>query len=441
MFRRIVNFFGGLKKPRTIEEYKEEYIEALENGIEEEDIENDIEEIANTIIAAHSQSVDINIRIKDTQTSLMFNKLEKAKEIDPIILTMLADDSIRSVEKLKYINKFDDISRQGANMMEKSRDWVYERTINYYTLLLDDSIERRHFETILLCSHRVLSKTDFLDAEKRQTIINYFEDLLDNAATPHNTKAEIADLFTKLRDERLVELGRRWIQILGTRNNVQGQKTMRANIYVHGQNVHSTGIESSAIKTLLNFGQSSVGITPYEAIKQIRRKYNRNINISKSLDRILIDTAQFSANNMRLRDVLNHVWSRIQKHPERDELYKRLGQELEDSAGVCSTGYLTRLVNVLATYDNDVVIAFSYADEIYASLRTRILALAEKEPPSVMDGLCLTDDPADAIEFINRIRENLKRELQIEYRDAISSGKLGNFNSVFDESLRKFFTV
>jgi hypothetical protein len=436
MFRRIVNFFGGLKNPLTVEDIEN----GLENGLEEGYSEYDIEEIAKNIIASHSQEqrIDINTCIKDTQTALMFNKLEKAKEIDPIILTMLADESINSVEKLKYINKFDDISRQGANMMEKSREWVYERIITYYELLLDDSIERRHFESVLLCSHRVL-KSNFIEPIKRQIIINYFEDLLNNGATPHNTKAEIADLFTKLRDERLVELGRRWIQILGTRNG-QGRKTMLANIYVHGQNVHSTGIESSAMKTLLNFGQSSVDITPYEAIKQIRRKYSMNINVSKSLDRILIDTAQFSANNMRLRDVLNHVWSRIQKHPEQDELYKRLGQELEDSTGVCSTGYLTRLVNVLATYDKDVVIAFSYADEIYASLRSRILALAEKELPSVMDGLCLTYDPKDAIEFIARIRENLRRELQIEYRDVISSGKLENFNTVFDESLHKFFT-
>ena len=403
MFQRIVNFLS--RDNPIIEENDEDII------IEEKPF--------------------ISVCIKDIKRLLMFNRLQEAQKTNTIILKMIEEPLLASHQKLTYINEFDDINNQGANMLEKSRDWVHERTIAYYTMLLDDSIERRHFETILLCSRRVLN-CDFITPEKRQIIVNYFEDLLDNRTTNNNIKAEIADLFIKLKDQRLAELGRRWIQIIGNTPN----KTNPANIYSHSQNVHSTGIESSAIKTLLNFGQSSVNITPYEAIQQIRKKYKGNTNIGKSLDRILIDTTQFSCNNMRLRDILNHVWNRIQKHPERAELYRRLGQELEDSTGVCSTGYLTRLVNVLATYDKDVVIAFSYEDEIYASLRTRILALAEKEPDSVMDGLCLTDDPKDAIEFIQRVKDSIKRELKIEYKDVV----IDDFDMIFEKALAKFFS-
>ena len=144
---------------------------------------------------------------------------------------------------------------------------------------------------------------------------------------------------------------------------------------------------------------------------------------------------------MKLRDILNHVWDRIKKHPKKHDLYIRLCQELQDSEGVCSTGYLTRLVNILATYDDDVVISFSYEDEIYASVRTRIISLAEKEPSSVMDGLCLIiDDPKDAIEFISRIKEDLKRSLKLEYKDVISSGQMYNFETLFRTALKKFFS-
>ena len=410
---RFKNFFFPRKQPLGL-------------GFEEDE-----DDIAREIIDNFNVN-DIEHLIVDAEKSFIHNRIIDGQIIDTHMLNMIENDTILCRKKLEYVNRFDDINRQGANMMERSREWVWQKTLNYYSLLLDKSIEIREFETILLCSHRVLN---LLEPVKYEIIVNYFQDLLLNNQTGNNIKAEIADLFIKSRDEILVTIGRNWINFLGRDNAIGGFTP--SNIYSHAQNVHSSGIESSVLKTLLNFGQKSVKITPYEAIQQIRKKYNGNINIEKSLDRIFIDTAQFSSNYMKLRDVLNHVWDRIQKHTERVELYKRLGQELEDATGVCSTGYLTRIINVLATYDNDVVIAISYGDEIYASLRTRILALAEREPESVMDGLCLTSDPKDAIDFINRIREDLKTELEIEYKDV----KIDNFDKVFEESLNQFFKI
>lgn len=45
--------------------------------------------------------------------------------------------------------------------------------------------------------------------------------------------------------------------------------------------------------------------------------------------------------------VFDHVWSYIQRHKDKDELVKRLREEVIDSRGMCSNGKITRLVNSL----------------------------------------------------------------------------------------------
>jgi len=54
---------------------------------------------------------------------------------------------------------------------------------------------------------------------------------------------------------------------------------------------------------------------------------------------------------VRYSDVMDRVWAYIRGHLFREELVKRLQEELTDSMNVCANGKLARLLNVLQGYD------------------------------------------------------------------------------------------
>lgn len=66
--------------------------------------------------------------------------------------------------------------------------------------------------------------------------------------------------------------------------------------------------------------------------------------------------------------VFEKVYNRIMRHPDKPQLLRRLEQEILDSNGMCFTGCITRLVNVLVGYYDDIHIAISDASQINARI-------------------------------------------------------------------------
>ena len=97
-----------------------------------------------------------------------------------------------------------------------------------------------------------------------------------------------------------------------------------------------------------------------------------------------MDRTLYSKFNITLSGVLIKIWSYILEHKYKEELTKRLIQELSDSAGTCSSGYLSRLVNVLSGYDDNFRIRISWEDQIVANFSGRLNARVRKitEPDS-----------------------------------------------------------
>jgi hypothetical protein len=79
--------------------------------------------------------------------------------------------------------------------------------------------------------------------------------------------------------------------------------------------------------------------------------------------------------------VLDHVWGTVRAHEHKAELERRFVQEIRDGRGMCHTGKMTRLVNVLAGFD-DAVGDLMPPAELFRN-RIALLAtrpLAEREP-------------------------------------------------------------
>lgn len=167
------------------------------------------------------------------------------------------------------------------------------------------------------------------------------------------------------------------------------------NIYTNAQNVHNVSIAKSAITsleylhTIESKDKEGNELTIKEVISIIKKmlknekvlKTHKKLltpeNIKKiisSLGRVILDRATYSRFNINLANILLKVWCFIDKQEDnKEELIKRLFEELVDMCGTCSSGYAERLVNVMSGY-TDVGISMSFEDQVIANLSGRLNA-------------------------------------------------------------------
>jgi hypothetical protein len=159
-------------------------------------------------------------------------------------------------------------------------------------------------------------------------------------------------------------------------------------IFDNKQNVHVKEIEKSVMKILeticyvpimksnddkfINFDY-----VDEEIQKLIKENENDKEKILVSLNRIRMDRTLYSALSITLSVVMVKLWSYICSNENKDEMQKRLLQELEDMAGTCSSGFISRLVNTISGF-GELSIAISFEDQIVSNFSARLNLYAQK---------------------------------------------------------------
>jgi hypothetical protein len=82
--------------------------------------------------------------------------------------------------------------------------------------------------------------------------------------------------------------------------------------------------------------------------------------------------------NSTLSNIFIKLWCYIHLSEFKDEMIKRLFEELEDMSGTCSSGFLSRLVNVVSGFDENLSIRISWQDQIISNFVARLNSLAQK---------------------------------------------------------------
>ena len=95
--------------------------------------------------------------------------------------------------------------------------------------------------------------------------------------------------------------------------------------------------------------------------------------INISLNRIYMDRALYSNYSCSLLHILLKVWTYISRHESEVTMKDRLLEELVDMSGTCSSGFASRLVNVISGF-GDFNIRISWKDQIIANLTGRLNA-------------------------------------------------------------------
>ena len=257
-----------------------------------------------------------------------------------------------------------------------------------------------------------------------QKLLSFAEDVdLD-----YNLRADAADTLLSLGDDKARARGREIINLLGR----IFQKSIHENVFTNAQNVHVSEIEQSvseilefliSIKTdmdgesvcfeivkLLNENRcATAATTTTEACLYCsheiklnetlvsefsaddfcspicKEAYEKISKIIISINRIRMDRAVYTKYNQSLINILLKVWEYSQSHPEnKEELTKRVLEELTDMSGTCSSGFASRLANVISGF-GDFNMRISFEDQIVANFAGRLSALVRKimEPNSI----------------------------------------------------------
>jgi hypothetical protein len=260
----------------------------------------------------------------------------------------------------------------------------------------------------ILGSQYILVKSKFATVEMRSFIENVLLGFAENNDIEYNLRADSADVLLRSGSEENKIKARTIITLLGRLN------TTVISIFDNAQNVHTEEIEESVndiIEVLNQYDLLKVNnefITfeyVSEKIKDMIKQHKplegtdaqvhpqmrssrsddesdtpayprENIfynNIISSLNRIKMDRAIYGKFNCSLVSILLKVWTYIIGNTNENEMKQRLLQELNDSTGLCSSGYASRLVNSITGF-GELTIKISWRDQIIGNLSGRLNA-------------------------------------------------------------------
>jgi len=184
-------------------------------------------------------------------------------------------------------------------------------------------------------------------------------------------------------------------------------KAPEKTVYADTQNVHNHDINQSVLqvaKTLTEKYKSlvEIGIPGHKDAcldnisKILIEKYpGEESLISTSITYLKTSTAIFYS--LSFKDIFLSVWLWILESEHKEELEKRLLEELREMHGKCTTGHLARLVNVIQgfTQEETLCIKMSLKDQCHSVVRQFlttelkncqdekvILEMTEKEKPT-----------------------------------------------------------
>lgn len=169
----------------------------------------------------------------------------------------------------------------------------------------------------------------------------------------YNLRADAADLLVRLGSPNSKETGKEIIMLLG--RNPEGVST----VYNNRQNVHDDDIDNSIRKFILFLSSLRVDVIDgkHVSFEDAKREIltieasKENIDLVKSsLLRISLDQTIYDG-GQTLQSIFNKIWRLILTHEHSELLKTRMVEELVDMANTCSSGHISRIVNVLCGFE------------------------------------------------------------------------------------------
>lgn len=216
----------------------------------------------------------------------------------------------------------------------------------------------------------------------------------------------------------------------------------KTSVYDDPQNVHNHRINQSVIDSVQTMMEKdlptpSTHILVEKEIQKYYPHYEQHKNkITNSIHRIQSDPSKFKG-GATIAQVFDKIVGVISTSPHKEELWKRMGEELVEMNHLCATGHLSRIVNVVQGFGDDFQIKMDPQDEIYANLSNYITMQIQNSGNSD-DLLTSMIDPNDRQLYNDFLCVALQPkiiQLKEEYKDIVS---VEDFDRCIHTSLRNY---
>jgi hypothetical protein len=315
--------------------------------------------------------------------SRLGNELATPYKID-VICSLMENEKYKEESSRYFIKIIDDngidCDYRYKSILSLERKKIRDVKFHLYKSLL--SFLRNN---INLMMYRILSSQYLLqsikelmtDDEIKEVEQNLLE-FAENEDNEYNLRADASDVLLSLGSDEMKIKGREIIMKLGGKGKT---------VFDNKQNVHVKEIEKSVMNILeticyvpiikLDDDFINFDYVDKEIQKLVNDETNDKEKILISLNRIRMDRTLYSVLSITLSVVMVKLWSYICSNENKDEMQKRLLQELEDMAGTCSSGFISRLVNTISGF-GDLSIQISFEDQIVSNFSARLNSYAQK---------------------------------------------------------------
>lgn len=329
---------------------------------------------------------------------------------------IINDNQIENLYRLRLIQKIDTLFET------KSELFYYFSNESSYQFIYND---RNHIYYRIICCQYIFEKCEnYLHIDANELLIRIASDPLIN----EDLRADACDILLAYGSVENIENARMILFILG------GGERIRHNVFKNSQNVHNQSIESSVEKLIeyisnyvpKNGIQYTFEKTKEELEDKIKTHEKYEI-LKQSMIRITIDRAIYGRLHLTLMNIITKLWTFIQDSEYKEELEKRLLEELIESTNKCSSGYVSRIVNTLSGFC-ELSVQISFEDQIISVLERRLNKKIEEEDEKDMDLILdemiipvrFYDKRGNFLRFFRKHISFIREEMYLEFKDYIT---------------------
>ncbi len=334
-------------------------------------------------------------------------RYDKYNHINECVKTILDDNNIPFNERYLFISNNERITKLDHEIVNYSHSYICNS--NFPIMY-----------KILSCQY-VLTYIPHSQSNLQQ-LQEFLYNIASSKSQINHYRSECADILSRNGYNEWKEKGKRIIEELGS----------SFEIYENKENVHDTTINQQ-LSTVLKYLIETTDITSNsEDIYEILQYDNLLV---KSFQRIMFDTSTYDGKT--LLDVLLLIWERIKGSDYKEELVKRLKEELLEMDKTCSSGHLARLLNVLNGYIEIPIVKISFEQQlrsnVFASIKLSFKQLSRQEVDTITNEMTQSDKPT-INEFLSRFSP--KDMLYQEFKEYMSETE---FNNVYEKAIKDYF--
>jgi len=141
-------------------------------------------------------------------------------------------------------------------------------------------------------------------------------------------------------------------------------------IYGDGQNVHNHEIQQSIAKSVCSLLNDILPLSLSQPLS-VQNSTIDNILKSSLADKTKQALIEYSEDvsvhtvlNISFKELLDYVWQRISQHSDKENILRILEDEMSDAECKCFTGRISRLVNCLNGFYDDIRVEVGAKEQI-----------------------------------------------------------------------------